>query len=238
MRRFKYSIGIVFAVMVLMGLYAFASKRNEKRGFQQSNVHFVEQKNRFISKVTVNKLLKQNQAVTSDEEKETLALKEVEQEIQSLKHVKGVNVYHSVNHQVDVVVEEHEPVARLFSSKPKYLSDTGDLMPLSERVAVRVPMIYGFNKDSKDDLLQLLNIIKEDDFLTQNVVGITCLKGNDFSLDLRSVKPNVVFGGLEDIEIKVENLKVFFVKAQKEGLLNQYKQFDLKVKNQVICTRK
>ncbi len=238
MQRFKYNIGILFAFVCLIGLYAFSGKRNERREFEQQNVRFVDQQNRFLSAATVNKLLIQKGEVSANEQKEILALKEAEQEVQSLAHVKAVEVYHSVNHKVDVVIEEHEPIARLFSSKPKYLSATGDLMPLSSNIAVRVPIIYGFAKENKKEIVKLLEVIDQDNFLKQNVVGITCLQHKDFSLDLRNIDANVVLGGLNDLKTKVKNLKVFFVKAQKDGLLKNYKQLNLKVKNQVICTKK
>ena len=238
MRRYKYSIGILVAFVCLTALYAFANKRNEKREFEQRNVRFVDQQNRFLSKATVNKLLIQNEQVGVDEKKEILALKQAEQEVQSLAHVKAVEVYHSVNHKVGVLVEEHVPIARLFSGKPKYISTTGDLMPLASDISVRVPIVYGFKEIYKDEIVSLIEVINKDAFLKQNVVGITCLKDKDFSLDLRDVEANVVLGGLSDMETKVKNLKIFFVKAKKDGLLKEYKQLSLKVKNQVICTKK
>jgi len=237
-KRFKYSIGIVLAFCCFAGLYAFANKRNEKREFGQLNVRFVDQKNRFISKATVNKLLIQNKETEANEQKEILALKRAEQEIQSLAHIRQADIYHSVSHNVNAIVEEQEPVARLFSSQPKYLSATGDLMPLSTNIAIRVPMIYSFSENHKQDVLRLLTTIKQDAFLKQNVVGIRCLKKKDYSLDLRNVEANVILGGLTNLESKVKNLKVFFVKAKQDRLLQNYKQLNLKVKNQVICTKK
>ncbi len=238
MQRFKYNIGILLAFVCVLGLYAFSSKRNGKREFEQQKVLFIDQANRFISKATVNKLLIQNKEISATEQKEILALSKAEQGVQSLAHVKTAEVYHSVSHSVEVVVEEHQPIARLFSSKPKYVSATGELMPLSSNIAVRVPIIYGFKEAYSSNIVALIQVINADAFLKQNIVGITCLKNNDFSLDLRNVDANVILGGLVDINKKIENLKAFFVKAQKEGLLKQYKQFNLKVKNQVICTKR
>lgn len=237
MKKLKYHIGIVFFVTVLVTLFVLTKQRNNARKLTNKGVEFVGRENLFVTEDFVNKMLKETPDKGGFVTKETLDLKSVEQRIEKQKHIEEAEVYVTVNGELGAKVVQRTPIARVFSSVPFYLDAEGFEMPLSSNYAIRVPLVYGYKKTHKEDLLSLLNYMKNDEFLKKLVVGVYCLSKNDFSLKLRNQQFAVKLGGVNNQELKFENFKAFYAKVEKDKLFDMYKYVNLEITNQVICTK-
>jgi len=235
--KWKYHIGIVFFTAVLAVLFVLAKQRNNARKLTHKGVQFVGRENLFVSENFVNKMLKETPNKSGFLTKETLDLKLVEQRIEKQKHIEDAEVYVSVNGGLRAKVVQRTPIARVFSSVPFYIDAKGFEMPLSSNYATRVPLVYGYTKKHKVNLLSLLNYIRNDEFLKKLVIGIYCLPKNDFSLKLRDQKFTVKLGGIDNQKLKFENFKAFYAKLKKDKLFDKYKYVNLEITNQVICTK-
>ena len=60
----------------------------------------------------------------------------------------------------------------------------------------------------------------------------------EISLKLRLLDFEVLVGTLDNLEIKLQNLKAFYQKAKKDTMLDVYKSVNLQFDNQVVCTKK
>lgn len=237
MKKWKYNIGILFFAAVLVGLFGFTKHRNHARKLTNKGTEFVGRENLFVTEEFVNKMLIETPEKGGFVTKETLDLKEVEQRIEKQKHIEEAEVYLSVNGEVRAKVKQRTPIARIFTSVPFYLDAEGFEMPLSSNYAIRVPLVYGYTKKHKTDLLDLLNYMNNDEFLTKLVVGVYCLPNNDFSFKLRDQNFTVKLGGIDNQELKFENLKAFYAKIKKDKIFDAYKYVNLEIANQVICTK-
>ena len=237
MKKWKYHIGIVFFVAFLVVLFVLTKQRNSARKLTNKGVEFVGRENLFVTEDFVNKMLKETPDKDGFLTKETLDLKLVEQRIKKQKHIEDAEVYVTVNGEVGANVVQRTPIARVFSSIPFYLDAEGFEMPLSSNYAIRVPLVYGYKKTHKKDLLSLLNYMKNDEFLKKLVIGVYCLPKNDFLLKLRDQQFSVKLGGISNQKLKFENLKAFYAKAKKDTLFDAYKYVNLEITNQVICTK-
>ncbi|WP_010180422.1 cell division protein FtsQ/DivIB [Aquimarina agarilytica] len=237
MKKIKYNIGIVLALGILMLLFAFAEKRNNRRKIVQDKVEFIGDQRLFLSEDFVNKLLIQKVKNDSIPTKETLVLKEKEDLIKNEVYVDNAEVYMSVNGRISAQVEQRVPIARIYGAQPKYIDVSGELMPLSKNNSVRVPLVYYFTPKHKANLLVLLKKIKEDYFLEKLVVGVNCLSGDDYSLRLRNHDFLIRIGDVSQLDLKFKNLKAFYAKAQKDNLFDSYALVNLGITNQVICTK-
>ncbi len=237
MRNIKYNIGIMFALGVLMLLFLFSEKRNNRRKVVQDKVEFIGDQRLFLSEDFVNKLLIQKVKNDSIPTKETLVLKEKEDLIKDEVYVDNAEVYMSVNGHISAQVKQRVPIARIYGAQPKYIDVSGKLMPLSKNNSVRVPLVYYFLPKHKTDLLVLLEKIKEDYFLEKLVVGINCLPNNTYGLRMRNHDFLVHIGNISQLDLKFKNLKAFYAKAQKDNLFDAYALVNLGVTNQVICTK-
>ena len=64
------------------------------------------------------------------------------------------------------------------------------------------------------------------------------LPNKEISLKLRLLDFEVSVGNIDNLEVKLKNLKAFYQKAKKDNMLDIYKSVNLQFDNQVVCTKK
>ena len=74
-------------ISLIVFLFAFTGKRNEKRKIHQVQVEFIEEQNPYINEQAVNKLLIQNHEQVTNVGKEILVLNTVEEALDAHKMV-------------------------------------------------------------------------------------------------------------------------------------------------------
>jgi len=55
---------------------------------------------------------------------------------------------------------------------------------------------------------------------------------------MRLLDFEVLVGNIDNLEVKLKNLKAFYQKAKKDNMLDIYKSVNLQFDNQVVCTKK
>lgn len=230
-------IKIVTILVLVVSLYSFTNERNNKKMLAKIDIKIADSENLFVTHPTVNKLLIQNDVKVTNITKEKLVLNKLEAALNSNKMVEKAQVYLTVNGELGVEINQRIPIARLGGNASCYLDVNGKVMPLSPIFSARVPLVTGnVNKDKLDEIYKLAMFVRNDNFLTKNVIGIHQV-GSDFELRFRIENFVVKLGKAESLEKKFNNLKAFYQKALKDNSLNDYAIVDLQFKNQVVCAK-
>ncbi|WP_417197158.1 cell division protein FtsQ/DivIB [Bizionia sp.] len=231
-------IKMFFLLMVVVGLFAFSSKKNDKRLVSNPEINFNGEDNLFITHETVSKLLIVNQGGTKNVPKETIDLNLLESALNSNPMIKSAQVFVDVNGRLVADVEQKKPIARVEHSASFYIDDAGNYMPLSTNYTARVPLVTGdVSKNDLQNVYEMAMKVKDDAFLSKHVTSIHQHKDKSISLRLRQCAFEVYVGGLEKLDKKINNLKVFYKKAFKEKILNNYSKVNLQFDSQVVCTK-
>ncbi|SDW40593.1 cell division protein FtsQ/DivIB [Aequorivita viscosa] len=241
MKRSIEILKFVVLLGLLIFLFSFSNKRNEKRKLSKVEVEFVDTKTPFITHNTVNKLLIQNKLDVKEVGKETLVLKEMENRLRENPMVRDAEVFISINGVLGARIEQRDPIGRVASSNTGlsyYLDTDGKKMPLSEVYSARVPLITGVAESNYDEITPFLIKLREDDFMQRLVVGINRRSNGEIELELRKSDINVLFGKPQFIEKKFQNFKAFYKKTKQDSTLYEYEKVNLKFNNQVIATKK
>ncbi|WP_430410009.1 cell division protein FtsQ/DivIB [Kordia sp.] len=226
-------------VAVLIFLYAFSANRNATRVVGNPDIKFLDGEQYFITRSMVNKLLIQNNDSVTNIRKDQLDLDVLEERLRSNEMIQDAEVYLSVNGTLGAKIKQRTPIARIANKDSFYIDSEGKAMPLSKVSAARVPFVEGkVDKKALKNVYALAKYIAEDDFLKKNIITIVQNENFTFNLKLRTNDFVVLFGKIENIEKKVNNLKAFYKKAVKDKTLNDYTKVDLKFANQVVCTKK
>ncbi|WP_345741884.1 hypothetical protein [Seonamhaeicola maritimus] len=230
-------------MLVLLGLivflYAFASHKNDIRIVSKPSVEFVGENNLYVTQENVSKLLIQNSGGLKNVPKETLALNELERALKSNPMIKSAEVYVAVNGTLNAKVEQKTPIARVSTNASYYIDDEGLFMPLSRNYSARVPLVTGYvEKNNLKNIFKVAQKIKNDDFLKKNVIEIHQSINKVIFLRLRQCEFLVQLGDVKLLDKKVNNLKAFYQKSSKEGILKDYKKVNLQFDNQVVCSKK
>src|SRR5690606_29105802 len=233
----KNYIKISFVFVLVIFLYSFTNNRNDNRKIKKLEVKILDSENLFLTYPTVNKLLIQNNVKVKNVPKEQLALRKVEEVLNSNEMVENAQVYLSVDGELGVEIKQRTPIVRLGGSASCYLDVHGKVMPLSPIFSARVPLVTGtVSKDNVADIYNLALYIRNDEFLRKNVIGIHQQKEN-FELRFRLENFVIKLGKANDLDKKFNNLKAFYQKAFKDNSLNNYAVVDLQFKNQVVCAK-
>jgi len=212
--------------------------RNAVRKVSNPIIKFKGDHNLFITHETVSKLLIQNQHGVKNVPKETLDLNILESALNSNQMIKSAEVHVSVNGVLTVDVDQKKPIARVSTNASYYIDDTGFYMPLSSNYTARVPLVTGHvEKNSLSNVYTLANKIYQDEFLRKSVIEIYQNENKAMYIKLRQCDFIVQLGSLNQLDKKINNLKVFYQKALKERTLNNYSKVNLQFDNQVVCTK-
>lgn len=231
-------IKIPVLLILVVGLFAFSAKKNDKRIVSIPEINFNGEENLFITHETVSKLLIVNQGGVKNVPKETIDLNLLESALNSNPMIKSAQVFVDVNGHLVAEVEQKKPIARVEDSVSFYIDDSGNYMPLSTNYTARVPLVTGdVSKTDLKNVYEMAMKVKNDAFLNKHVTSIHQYKDKSISLQLRQCTFEVYVGGLEKLDKKINNLKVFYKKAFKEQILNNYSKVNLQFDSQVVCTK-
>ncbi len=225
-------------LMLMVGLFAFAGKRNERRKIKEVYVEFIEEQDPYINESMVNKLLIQNHGRATNVGKEILVLNTVEKELDSHKMIEHSDVYLTVSGELRARIKQRTPIARVNAVTPFYVDVTGKRMPLSKSYSAHVPIVHNVSEREVSYVFPLLKRIREDKFLKKHVVAIYRNTNKNYELELRNDEFKLVIGKIENINHKIKNFKAFYQKALKDKTLEKYKKVSLQYSNQVVCTIK
>ncbi|MFD2822972.1 cell division protein FtsQ/DivIB [Lacinutrix iliipiscaria] len=229
---------MVILLVLVVFLYAFSSLKNEVRLVSEPHVQFLGDNNLFITHETVSKLLIQNQQGIKKASKEILDLNQLESALNSNPMIKSAEVSIAVNGVLKADIIQKKPIARVSTNASYYIDDEGRYMPLSSNFSARVPLITGsVNKEALSNVFQIAQKVYNDEFLKKYVIEIHQNDDNSIDLKLRQSPFTVHLGRLNQLEKKINNLKVFYQKALKEKTLNKYSKVNLQFDNQVVCTK-
>ncbi len=228
---------LMFALVIF--LFSFTSKRNEKRHIVKSVVLFSGEGNRLVTNEMVNKLLIENKSDARSIRKDKLDLKMLERSINEQEMIEKSEVFVSIDGVLKAVVKQKTPIARVFNETESfYLDSKGNRMPLSEIFAERVPLVTGdITGEEKERLGELFNTIHNDEFLKKNIIGVEISPSGGIVMKNRNYDYAIDFGRAIHVERKFNNYKAFFQKAVSDSTINNYKKINLKFTQQVVCTK-
>lgn len=230
---------ILFVGLLLLTvfLYGFASNRNNARLVNEIAIQFEDESTPFVTRDTVDKLLIQSEGNVTGMPKEKLALNEMELRVNEHPTIKKANVYVTMAGTVGVAIEQRKPIARVNGNTSFYIDQDGEVMPLSENFSARVPLITGVSKKDIPVITELINYIKQDNFFNKHIVGVAKQKGGDYMLIPRKLSYKIMLGKVTRLELKLNNYKAFYQKAEKDKTLDKYGLINLKYANQVVCKK-
>ncbi|MBU2525974.1 MAG: hypothetical protein KKC03_05185 [Bacteroidetes bacterium] len=232
-------IGNIFISGIALGLVAFTNQRFDRQETQGIQVHFKGLTTAYLTDSMVNKLLIQKNGNSLSFVISEVDLNTLEKRVKANPFVQDANVYLTVDKQIEVVIEQKTPLARVVNDNPFYLDNRGGVMPLSGLHSARVPLVKGLlDGDTKETVRQMLLWIQKDKVLEKSIVSIEYLENGKFELSTRLYDYKIEMGDATNMHNKLMNLKSFMVYADKHGLHEMYEKINLQYPNQLVCTKK
>jgi cell division protein FtsQ len=237
-RALKYVL-FLLTVVGLGFLYSFSSARNQQKKVSEIIVEFEEGENQFLSHPMVNKFLIQNKVTVKNQAKSVIDLYGLENKVFKNPYVEKASVFLTIDGTLKSIVKQRTPVARIISKTDSYYIDKqGVQVPLTDNYSARVLLVSGIDEqDDVKEILPLLAVISEDDFLRKEIVSIEKLNVDTYQFSARSGNHKINFGNLTGLDVKFRKLKAFYNKTFLDKTINNYKTINVMYHNQVVCSK-
>jgi cell division protein FtsQ len=175
-------------------------------------------------------------------------LKQIEKELEKNVWIKNAELFFDNNNVLKVLVDEREPIARLFTNTGNsfYIDSSCKMLPLSDKFSARLPIFTGFIADTKyvsaaDSALlcDIKNIsikINADTFLMAMIEQVDVTAARTFEMTPKIGKQKIIFGDASDADLKFTKLKMFYKTIITQAGWNRYNTINLEYKNQVVAS--
>jgi len=204
----------------------------------------------FLDEKDVTKLLEAAaKGKIRGQRKELFNLRQMEQLLEDNNWVKDAELYFDNRDVLHVQVTERQPIARIFTTADKsfYIDDSGQQLPLSDKISARLPVFTGFPakkvltaKDSAllKDIVGTASFIANDPFWMAQVsqVAIQLCGYNCWNFEMTPLVGNhtVRLGNGTDIDKKFRRLYIFYKQVLSKTGFDKYKSIDVAFAGQVI----
>ena len=241
----------VLTMVVVLGLWGFASSKQNTKRCKSVIIHLNEQDGQFfIDKKDVYSIVSLNGTEHIEGSPfKRLNLKLLEERLNKNSFVKNAEVYTDLSGHLFVDVEQKQPIARILKSNGKgfYIDADGKNFPLSDNYTARVLTLDGaytknfkLEKDLIDQkkhfpYIKLIDAIYKNRFLKGMIAHIEIDKKGETTFYPQLENVYFRFGKAERIEDKLDKVFLFYKKILPEVGMGKYKVVDLRYKDQIVC---
>ena len=174
-------------------------------------------------------------------------LRKMERELEKDVWIKSAELFFDNNETLQVIVQEREPIARVFTSTGTtfYIDEELAMLPLSEKFSARLPVFTNFPSDKKvltkadSSLLRGIKTIslaiQKDSFSMAIIEQVDITAQRNFEMIPKIGNQLIVFGDATDADAKLGKLKVFYKEIMVKAGWNNYSVINVQYKNQVVA---
>ena len=244
---------IIQAIWILAGagtvvLLVAAMQKKSGRYCNEIQVEITGAKDHvFVDERTIKELLKKKGSVTGVSMM-GVDLRNIEEALEKDPWIKNAELFFDNRQVLQVRITEREPVARVFTvmGNSFYLDSSGKMLPLSEKLAARVPVFTGLpfgKKLSKPDsallkdVIRLSNYIYADSFWNAQIAQVD-ITGNGFEM-VPVIGDHIIrFGDISDMDKKFKKLFSFYKTVSTKAGFDKYETINLQYEGQIVATRR
>ena len=240
MKRFKSLIQFLSVTVLMVILIVVSQFQQKVRPASHIDIRFDQKEETLVDADSVNKLLIQIVQQYSTSLKDGIVLSKAEKGIESMSGVRNAEVFSTFSGVLVAEIQQKKVRAKVIGSKPYYIDELGDELPLTNRYEPEVALIRpneAFEIEGSD-VIELLVGIESRALLNNDLKEIKQIGSRRFSLFFNSLPFEVIVGEAVNIEQKLTKLIAFLIKAEQEKSLGQYRTVNLSFNNQVVATKK
>ena len=264
MKKFKNIAIIMVSVLALIAVLGLAeSTRNDVR-FSELKIDIdVSQGNYFVDELDIESQVFSYGYQTGIEPIINIDLKTLEAQFDAMPSVKKAQVYTSLNGLLKVDITQRTPLVRVFTRTSSfYIDKAGYIMPLSNKHTAKVPVVNGdlnidysvvegMNFSTKNTLMEtnfesrklyeaflLATKFKEVPFWDAQFKQIYFKTDGDIELIPAVGNHVILIDGAENIDESLTKLMILYKEGLSKTGWNNYKEINLKYKNQIVCKKR
>lgn len=176
--------------------------------------------------------------------KDSINLQEIEDILYKDVWVKKAEVYFDNNNILQVLIDQSDPVARIFTTKGEtfYIDSSEAILPVNASVTTRLPVFTSFPQNGLDDSLLITDIknlsmfLNRDTFWSSMFSQINIINKKEFEIVPVLGNHLVYIGEASRLNDKFNKLYSFYKQVWIEKGLDKYKKINVSYEGQVVAT--
>jgi len=241
----KKILGILAALVVLAYLIFAIVQFSGEPGTQKCRevvIQVMDSTDRqYVSAPEVMKLLQLNNLGLVGQRLDQIRYRRVEYVVSVMRMVRRVECFSTNSGKVVIQIWQYSPILRVMQEQGNFYVDaTGQRLEISFNSAANVLVASGSIRDSVyiRRLYRMAVLLRKDPFWDAQIVQIFVKPNGEWILVPRVGDYEIEFGLPNDVEDKLERLKLFYEKALPKAGWEKYSSISVKYKKQIICTKK
>lgn len=231
---------LLFCYIVFASVFFYQEREDRKCTDVQIVVkdslekHFVNDKDveAILRKASLNPVGKPMGKINTDKIESVLLNNQMIRDVEAYKTPSGI---------IKLEIIQKMPILRIMGVRGNYYVDNeGSTMPVSSHYVAHVPVVSGYVEKglATTDLYKFALFLQENKFWNNQIEQIFVHPNNEVELIPRVGNHRILLGLLDDYEMKLSNLELFYKQAIPYVGWDKYSVINLKFKNQIVCTKK
>lgn len=195
----------------------------------------------YVSAPEVKRLLQLNNLELIGQRLGEIRYRRIEYVVSVMRMVRRVECFSTNSGKVIVRIWQYSPVLHVLQENGDFYVDaTGQRLEISYNSAANVLVASGSIRDTVHvrRLYRMALLLRQDPFWDAQIVQIYVEPNGEWLLIPRVGDYEIEFGLPNDVEDKLDRLKLFYIKALPKAGWEKYSSVSVKYKKQIICTKK
>jgi len=205
----------------------------------------------FIERAEVDQILLENGGKLVGREIKNINIQQLETSLQANPFIRFAKVYADMDGIVNVQISQREPILRIINTANLdfYIDTEGNKIPVSDNFTANVLIANGLIYEDFNgkvdtlrtqlgkDLYKTASFISSDTLWNNQIEQLYVNQKSEIEMIPRVGNQRVILGNADSLEVKFNNLYVFYKKALPLVGWDTYKTINIKYTNQIIGER-
>ena len=235
-------ISQILFVVGLIFLLGFTNQRHSEKRCVDYRIELPDENISLITRGEIILLMESIQDTIVGKLVNAIPIFDIERKIEGLKNVKNAEVFIDMEGMLHVEVNQKKAVVRVSpeGSEDFYMDANGSMFSLSTNYTEHLLIANGNIEDSVDfsNALILANYISSDSLWQSQIVQIYFKENKEIELIPRVGNHTILLGDVENYKEKFRKLYLFYEQGVNQVGWNNYKEINLKFRNQIVCVKR
>ena len=214
--------------------------------------HLADGQNDLIKEKDVRLIINRSQDEKIENKRlEELDVERIEQVLEQDPFIENAESFVDASDNLNLKIFQRQPILRIIDNNNLnyYLDKNGVKMPLSKYFSARVPIVTGAvppyvsdflrrKKYALKEVFNLVQILNADAFFAPMVQQIVVDAAGEFTIIPILGDQKIRIGTLDDIEGKLDRLKIFYKEGMPYEGWKKYNSISVKYQGQIVCKKK
>ena len=238
--------------LILVLFFTFRKKRSAIKDVIVDIHHLADGQNDLIKEKDVRLIINRSQDEKVENKRlEELDVERIEQVLEQDPFIENAESFVDAAGNLNLKIFQRQPILRIIDNNNLnyYLDKNGVKMPLSKYFSARVPIVTGAvppyvsdfllrKKYALKEVFNLVQILNADAFFAPMIQQIVVDAAGEFTIIPILGDQKIRIGTLDDIDGKLDRLKIFYKEAMPYEGWKKYNSISVKYQGQIVCKKK